>query len=304
MATNNNPIWKDYYVSFNTEDSPVNYSIYLDGEAIFYGKAYCPPSHSKETYTTKINHICENYLSNNLTGFESISRNGTTIKHTNASRTFEIVNEDKNTTIDEVTFVYDWSYDSSVDYNELGLMNKPLVHLGKPINGRGKDGMYFFRTSLADTTVQTTAAKIPTVGYSLVEDCNSKWALYYLNRYGGWDSYLIEGYVSKKDNFKRYNVNKQYDNNSTQFGTTPYLTETSTSYEIHTGWMNERESEIMASNVFQSTRLFLHNLETDKVIPVIMTDADVLYKNHKNSGRKLLNYTINVMASQTEHNKN
>ena len=54
----------------------------------------------------------------------------------------------------------------------------------------------------------------------------------------------------------------------------------------------------------KSTRVFLHNLETDDVIPVVMTDADVLYKNNKNSGRKLLNYTINVIASQKEHNKN
>ena len=297
MANNVKPIWEDYYVSFNTEDSPVTYSIQLNGEAIFYGKAWCPPSYSNETYRTKINIICENYLINELQGFASITTNGKTIQHTDAIKTFQVINEDKNTVIDEVTFVYDWSYDTSVDYTK-------TVNMSKPINGKGKEGMYFFQTTCNGSIMSTYASKSPTNDYRIIDDCNSKWALYYLNRYGGWDSYLIEGYVSKKDNFIRNIVDSHYDNRTTEFGKTSYLTEISSAYEIHTGWMNEKESEIIASNVFQSTRLFLHNLETDNIIPVIMTDADVMYKNPKNSGRKLLNYTINVLASQTEHNKN
>ena len=297
MANNVKPIWQDYYVSFNTANSPVNYSIQLNGEAIFYGKAWCPPAHNKETYQSKINTICENYLSNELQGFASITTNGKTIQHNDAIKTFQVINEDTNQVIDEVTFVYDWSYDSNVNYAN-------TINLSKPINGKGKDGMYYFQTTCNGSMLSTYASKSPTNDYEIVYDCNSKWALYYLNRYGGWDSYLIEGYVSKKDSFARNAVNLHYNNTTTEFGTTPYLTTVTSLYEIRTGWMNERESEIMASNVFQSTRVFLHNLETDDVIPVVMTDADVLYKNHKNSGRKLLNYTINVVASQTEHNKN
>lgn len=297
MANNVKPIWQDYYVSFNTEDSPVNYSIQMDGEAIFYGKAWCPPSHNKNTYTTKINTICENYLHNELPDFGIISKTGKTIQHTDAIKTFKIYNEDTNQLIDEVSFVYDWSYDKTVDYST-------NVTMSKPINGKGKDGMYFFKTICSGVIISTHGSKTPISGYELINDCNSKWALYYLNRYGGWDSYLIEGYVSKKDNFTRNNVSLHYNNTTTEFGTTPYLTEITSAYEIRTGWMSERESEIMAANIFQSTRLFLHNLETDEVIPVVMTDADALYKNHKNSGRKLLNYTINVISSQKEHNKN
>ena len=291
------PIWEDYYVSLNTNDSPVNYSINCNGEAIFYGKAWCPPQHDKATYDTKINTICENYLSNEMQGFATITTSGKTIQHSEAIKTFQVINEDTNQVIDEVTFVYDWSYDSSVDYTN-------TVNMSKPINGKGKVGMFFFQTTCNGTILSTYASKSPVNGYELIQDCNSKWALYYLNRYGGWDSYLIDGYVSKKDSYARNAVNLHYDNKTTEFGTTPYLTEITSAYEIHTGWMNERESELMAANVFQSTRLFLHNLETDEIIPVVMTDADALYKNHKNSGRKLLNYTINVISSQKERNKN
>ena len=41
-----------------------------------------------------------------------------------------------------------------------------------------------------------------------------------------------------------------------------------------------------------------------KVDTTVITDADVLHKNHKNSGRRLLNYTINAVSAQTEYNKN
>jgi hypothetical protein len=99
-------------------------------------------------------------------------------------------------------------------------------------------------------------------------------------------------------------VTKDYNNNIQQFGTTPYLTEINASYEIHTGWLSETESDILASNLFQSTRVFLHNLQTNEILPVLITDTDVVYKTRNNSGRKLLNYTINVETSHKKYNMN
>ena len=291
------PIWKDYYITLNTNNSPVNYSIRLDGEAIFYGKAWCPPAHSESTFDVKINHICENYLSNEFNAFASVSSNGMTLAIKDAVKTFTIVNEDNNSTIDSVSFVYDWSYDKTISYNG-------TVQMSHPINKRGKDGMYFFQTTFNGNTVQNNISINPINGYTLTNDCTSKWALYYLNRYGGWDSYLIEGYVSKKDTYNRRAILSDIDNKTIQFGNKPYMTSTSTNYEIHTGWMNDTESEIFAANVFPSTRVYLHNLETHDIIPVVITDADALYKNKKNTGRKLINYTVNAAAAQTEHNKN
>lgn len=288
MANKVIPIWKDYYVSFYTQNSPTSYSIYLDDEPIFYGKAWCPPLHAEETYSTKINKICEDYLTNELGNFSTTNR-----EHTQALRTFTIYNEDTNTKWDEVTFIYDWSYDNSVNYND-------NVDMNHPINNKTKGGMYAFDTKYNTEKVSTTVTKVSTKQ----SDCNGNWALYYLNRYGGWDSFLIEGYVSKKNNFTRHNINRHYDNRKKDFGTTPYLTEITTAYEIHSGWLSEKESETLAENIFPSTRLYLHNLLTDDIVPIVVTDADVLYKNKHNSGRKLLNYTINVVASQTEHNKN
>ena len=293
------PIWQDYYVEFNTNDSPVNYSINLNGEAIFYGKAWAAPAYDTDVFKTNINKICEDYLANDFVSFASVPVSGKSFQHTDAVKTFKVVNEDNNTIIAEVTFVYDWSFDNQVTYT-----TGTITQMSHPINRRGKDGMYYFQTTFNGSSVDTFVSLEPINGYSEISDCNSKWALYYLNRYGGWDSYLIEGYVSRKDNFTRKNVVKAYNNNTVEFGTKPYMTQVSTNYEIHTGWLNNTESEVLAANVFQSTRVYLHNLETNDVIPVVITDADALYKNHKNTGRRLLNYTINAVAAQTEYNKN
>lgn len=316
MANNIRPIWEDYYVTLNTKESPVNYGIYEVGDfgttnnnnvtsnntekLIFSGKAWAAPVYDEDTFKTNINKICEDYISNNFDSFATVGVNGTNIIHTDAMKTFVIKNEDKGTEIDRVTFIYDWSFDSSVTYT-----NGQTTEMSRPINGKGVSGMYYFKTIFNGTNVSTFVSHTPLSGYTETNDCNAgKWALYYLNRYGGWDSYLIDGYVSRKDNFNRKAVFADYDNKTVQFGRKPYMTQTTPNYEIHTGWMNDRESEVLAANVFQSTRVYLHNLETEEVIPIVITDADVLYKNHKNSGRRLLNYTINAVSAQTEYNKN
>ena len=293
------PIWKDYYITFQTQDSPVSYSIRIDGEVIFYGKAWCPPSYSMPTYTTKINNICENYLKMGLDGFNNITTVTKGISHADAIKTFQIYNDDTVKMIDEVTFVYDWSHDDTKNYN------MQSVVMSRPINCKMKEGMYTFQTYCQSMMVQTLVSKTtPLLNYRIINDCKSKWALYYLNSHGGWDSYLIEGYVSKKDTFNRNSISRQYDNNDIKFSTSPYMTEITDNYEIHTGWLNEKESSMIASEIFPSTRVYLHNLETDEITPVTITDADAMYKNKNNTGRKLLNYTINATASQKRHNKN
>lgn len=307
------PIWQDRYANFLTEESPVNYSIntkvwevnkdtgtgsYVN-KAIFYGKAWAAPAYTDENFQVNLNKICEDYLTNEIGDFDTI-KGSEYITHTDAIKTFIIRNEDTNSIIKTVTFIYDWSHDNSKTYTE-----GKVTDMSDPINRKGVDGMYYFKTEFDGTDVKTLVSVIPINGYTETTDCNAgKWALYYLNRYGGWDSYLIDGYVSRKDNFVRKNVIKSFNNNTLEFGNKPYMTQITPNYEIHTGWMNDRESEVLAANVFQSTRLYLHNLEKDEVIPIVITDADVLHKNHKNSGRRLLNYTINAVSAQTEYNKN
>lgn len=297
-------IWRDTFVDLNTNDSPVNYTIYRksssnNDEPIFNGKAWCPPAHSKSTFKTNINKICEDYLYNEMSKFSEDAWTGV-FGNANAVNTFYIKDENDKL-LKEVTFIYDWSFDDSVVYNE-----GETTIMSHPINSRGVRGMYHFNTFFNGTNVTTRFSKTPTTyGYEEVSTCSDDlWAIYYLNRYGGFDSYLIEGYVSRTDKFERKSIIKPYNNEAFEVGNKPYLTNVTPSYEIHTGWMNDKESEILASNLLQTTRAYLHKIGTTELIPVVITDADVLYKNHKNSGRRLLNYTINVEQARTEYNKN
>lgn len=295
-------IWKDTFVEFNTANSPIDYVIYKKNsttgdEPIFYGKAWCPPSHSTATFKTKINTICENYVKMEMGDFNKDNVWSGSV--TNSLTTFYVA-DSAGTKLLEVTFVYDWSYDDTIDYN-----SGEKIVLSRPINNRGVRGMFHFKTTFDGSKIQTGFNKTVTGDWEEVSTCSDDlWALYYLNRYGGWDSFLIEGYVSKTDKFERHNITKEYNNNSSDGGEKPYLTNITTEYEIHTGWLNDKQSEVLASNLLQSTRVFLHKIGESKFKPVIITDADVLYKNHKNSGRRLLNYTINVRDAQVQHNKN
>lgn len=130
------------------------------------------------------------------------------------------------------------------------------------------------------------------------------WALYYSNRSGGWDSFLIEGNVKKIDNFEKYYINRSYNNTTMEWGKKVYHNEITTNYELHTGWLNDRQSEILAFNLLSSNQVYLHDLVNNKIIPVVITDDTAEYKTFKNNGRKMVNYTINVEASQIQQNIN
>ena len=293
------PIWKDYFIEFDTISSPVNYSISCGEDTIFAGKAWANPNTTEKTFKVRINNICENYLTNEFTQFNEVTENGVTFILKDASKKFTIINEDTGEMVDEVTFVYDWSYDENQKYTQ-----NTKTYMDKPINKKYKNGMYFFNTYFNGTNVSLYASQLPNKDNILVTDCTSKYAIYFLNKYGGWNSFLIEGNVSKSENYERTNKTKEGNNNTINFRTSPFITKITKQYEIKTGWLNERESEILSLNLFQTSRIFLHNLETNEIIPINITDTSTTYKTYKNTGRKLLNYTINATASNIQYNKN
>lgn len=123
------------------------------------------------------------------------------------------------------------------------------------------------------------------------------YAIYYLNSYGGWDSFLIEGKVKKFDDFTSYSFNKSFDNSTIEFEKTKYMNEIKTRYEMHTCWLTDAQSENLTKNLLGSTKLYVHYLPDNRIFPAIITDSSAEYKTFKNEGR-LVSYTINVQESQ------
>lgn len=284
------PIWKDTYLTIDGNLSPFSYSIWekdsfswddegnevWEDKNIFNGKAWVKPD--AENIKIKINEICSNYLKPQDVDFEQ-----TKIRHTEAIKTFYVTNLETNETIDTFTFIYDWSYGERI--------------LNQPITKKWVNGMYCFKNYNADGNLYTDISLTKPTDY--VEVCG-EWALYYVNRCGGWDSLLIEGNVKKKDSYTRFQKMNNIDNNTKEFETKTFQTNITTSYTATTGWLNDEQSNILAANVFSTQLAYLHNLKTEEIIPVNINDADAEYKTFKGNGRKLVNYTINLISAQTQ----
>lgn len=126
------------------------------------------------------------------------------------------------------------------------------------------------------------------------------WAIYYQNRYGGWDSFLIEGTVKKKEALTPHSYAKSYDNTTAQRENTKYINEIATSFECTTGWLSDEESQRLAFHLLSSPNVYLHDIVNDKLWPVDITDSSVQYKTYQNQGKKLVNYTINLKDSNSK----
>jgi hypothetical protein len=57
--------------------------------------------------------------------------------------------------------------------------------------------------------------------------------------------------------------------------------------------MTDAESSRM-HHLMHSTNVFLYNIDTEQMLPVLITDTSVEHKTFKGQGNKLVNYTINV----------
>lgn len=139
----------------------------------------------------------------------------------------------------------------------------------------------------------------PVIEYDLTH-CG-EWALYYLNRKGGHDAFMIEGNVRVVDNYSRDQYTRNARNTDPgSFAKTTIQNRISTTYELSTGWLTDEESEILASQLMPSPQVFLHN-KNSLYIPtaVNIIDTSVEHKKFRN-GKQLNRYTITVEESQTK----
>lgn len=272
------PIWKD--VSYTSSTTPLKYSIYIDNMEIFNGIAYARPNTDYVVFN--INKICQNWLGSVLPDIRTYTG---TYTHENAFRTFVLKDESGNT-LETYKFLYDWSYD---DY-----FTGQTCSLNRDINGKNAYGQVMFQTNFNTSAVTTTVTR------AAGNTCG-EYALYYLNRYGGWDSFLIEGNVVKKDSYEKYYTNKSFNNTSLDFERKVYNNQITTSYELITGWLTDAQSNNLAFNLLPSNAAYLHDLVKDEIKPIVITNSETEYKKYRN-GKKLCNYKITVENSQSTQN--
>ena len=240
----------------------------------------------------------------------------------------------------EATFKYwnDWSrFEKKYDYTRT---------LNDPINSKGCDNMilpfcvYYDESSvfsIVDTerngNVNTKTLSTPSKPFMMRVDSYydsaridykqdgqilfsydmthcGQGALIYRNRFGGWDSFLIEGNISKTDNYTKQNYRKKGGYNlDYSIDTLKYIDEKrtegvdiDTTYQAYTGWLTDEESERLVFHLLSSPTVFFQNFnkvnqlyDTDPefgaLMPVRITASSSEYKRFRN-GKRLVNYLI------------
>lgn len=133
----------------------------------------------------------------------------------------------------------------------------------------------------------------------ILEDTCAKYALYYVNTHGGWDSFLIEGNTLETDTLKRYTREVVYDNRDIiNRGIHNYVNEITKGFTFHTGWLTGDQGERM-HHLINSTNVYMYDIARQQMIPVNIPTTFCEYKTFKNQGNQLVNYTIQVQIAQT-----
>ena len=272
------PIWKDTEYNFTTDK--FTYTIEKDGETIYTGKSYRFPD--SDSGSVRVNKIVQNYL---YTEFPSTT--GTTT-HSGMTGTF-LVKNSSGTTVGTYEFINDWNYDDS--------SYAANTNLNIPINNHTAPNMYVFTTDYKKSgkKVQTTVQRANNPAFC------GKYAIYYTNRKNGWDGFLIEGKVLEKDTYKQYDYESPINTNrmDREREKTRYRNFITQDWELSTLYLTDTQSRVLARHLLSSNNVVLHNLETDTLIPVIITDEEAEYKTFKDE-KKLVSYTIRVKAANKE----
>lgn len=123
-------------------------------------------------------------------------------------------------------------------------------------------------------------------------------ALYYINRYGGWDAFVLENNIKKTDKITKdgYTLTASY-NNTTNVHTNKYIKSISTSYKTNSGWLTDKESERLAIDLLESPAVYFDDFESGNIYAVNITNSSVEIKEFRN-GRKMVNYDIEFTQSR------
>lgn len=123
-----------------------------------------------------------------------------------------------------------------------------------------------------------------------------RYALYYINAFGGWDALLCRGNGVESDSWDRKTYDTTYDNTVQQNrGTVDYINLQEKRWTLRTGWIPDGSR---MHHLIGSTMVYLHDLQQDIILPVGVATQEAPYKTYKNEGAKLVNYEFEVALQQ------
>lgn len=310
----------------------IGFYIIVDNTRIFEGLAVRKPGQS--SLEVRINDICESYLSSQLPTFVNGRFSTDAI-----AKEFDICESATDEVVDSVTFTLDYSYDYNRNSNIASSPIVPVVDVNQPFIyseyeasqidvqvvtpggvidipiavARVDDFNNDFNNDFAQSVIGASSGSIylnltqfnnPTqvivggITYQVVSSCH-RFALYYVNGYGGWDSLLMEGRPQESDAITRMNTILSYNNRTPQArGKNNYLNEIVKSFTLRTGFLTDAQSAKMW-HLLESTNVYLYDLQTSQMHSVVLTNTDAPFKTFRGEGGKFYQYEVNVELSQS-----
>ena len=132
------------------------------------------------------------------------------------------------------------------------------------------------------------------------DDCGASYILYYLNELGGWDFLPFRGSSLHSADISRLQYEKRTVSRGSNFTTVDYLTTISDRWSLNTSYLDDSGAQKMI-NLLASNRVYLHDLSSNTIIPVNVTNQSCDYKTIANQGRNFAAYTIEVTASSKKY---
>lgn len=305
MANYRTQSWRDLFLYMGAGQ----YTIADSNGAIIYS------GYINESSSVNVNNILRNYIEPyREMGFDESER-------------YDIFNNQKqyatftvnkpNGTSDTVFIYYDYSYVDNEDAVRI---------LSSPINGKfdSRQRVYFsvmgdaewelesdefcFYYSTQDNSIETFAVKMEELDFVTVgtdgmsagyeKKVCGRGALYYINRYGGWDAFVLENNIKKTDKITKdsYTLTSSY-NDTTNVHSNKYIKSISTSYKTNSGWLTDKESERLAIDLLESPAVYFDDFESGNIYAVNIDNSSVEIKEFRN-GRKMINYDIEFTQSR------
>lgn len=315
------PIWKDTII--NLDGNTLYRIVDSENKVIYQGRTY-----GGEIY---INRLLRSYVDDNVDIISPIEVGGRFMSN-NSYKTFKVQVTYGGDFADYyiVRTYYDYSYENTdnrqlskpistilddrqiflfTGFNSYKDSSQTLVFQNNPPNPHMSGGItrHFkldkgIYTYMYDKLIPTQVV----VDYSgdakyfKVKRTCAKYACYYLNKYGGWDSMLFMGRSAKESAVNTTSQFKKDVNNSTkEFQYTDYQRVKKISYKLNTNYLTDAQSAMM-HNLLDSNKVYLHNLETGEVFPVTIATNKYEVKTYFNQKRKLYTYTIEFTKSQEQ----
>lgn len=327
MATTILPIWKDYYVSLGTGKQYEWYLIAPDNTGIYHGIAYKRPGET--SVRVKVNDLCASWMRTQKAAaatsatFRVTSANGVT--RASFAFLYDWSYEPDHDTASQgmlapisrhlakgqlLAFSQYDSDDIDVrGYRANGTYRDVVITAGtkaiyKSLYGwdfalpYGQPDIYNLVTRLdAGNLSEFVAIELNGLRYEIDDTC-SRYALYYMNAYGGWETLLLRGRVSFSEGYQRRVYTRDFDNGvTTERGEVNFLNEVEVDMVLRTGWLTDAGAANIR-HLTGSTWVYLYDMEEKMFTPLVLTDTSVDRKSYRGEGAALVSYSINARVAR------